>query len=65
MRRTATALLDVRAGCFVCHGKYEAGWFARNSLGVAARHHDSTGHPVWVEQVTGIWYGKEAEEEER
>ena len=58
MRYTETGLLDARGGCYVCHGPYDAGWFARNTLAVAARHHDATGHAVWVEQVTGIWYGR-------
>lgn len=44
---------DVRAGCEQC-GKR---WDAPNAQGVAARHHDATGHKTWVEVEMHITYG--------
>lgn len=54
-RRTGTAR-TVLAGCFVCGGT-EPLWTAGNAQGVAARHHDSTGHRTWVEVQLSITYG--------
>lgn len=51
---------DVRAGCFVCHDG-QAHWTGKNAQGVAARHHDATGHATWVEVSMGIYYGREQE----
>ena len=51
---------DVRAGCFTCHGGHAA-WTGKNAQGVAARHHDSTGHPTWVDVSMSIRYGEEKE----
>ena len=45
-----------RAGCFECHGD-AVHWTAKNSQGVAARHHDATGHETWCEIDTAIRYG--------
>jgi hypothetical protein len=56
MRETRTGLLVVRAGCFQCHG-YEMPWETRNSMGIAARHHDATGHTTHVEQTVSVQYG--------
>lgn len=55
MRETATSR-DVRAGCFVCGG-HDAKWFGANAQGVAARHHDATGHVTWCDVVLSITYG--------
>lgn len=57
-RATATSR-HVMAGCFTCHGT-EARWFGGNAQGVAARHHDATGHPTWCDVAMSIRYGREA-----
>jgi hypothetical protein len=44
MKNTTTAM---RGGCFVCHGD-KTHWTAKNTVGVAARHHDVTGHETWI-----------------
>lgn len=56
-RDTRTGLADVRAGCFTCAG-LEAMWTGKNAMGVAARHHDSTGHPTWCDQLISVRYGR-------
>ena len=56
MRRTRSFLATVMAGCRQCHGD-QAVWFERNAMGVAARHHDATGHETWVEQCIHTTYG--------
>jgi cytochrome c551/c552 len=48
----------LQGGCFVCHGD-EAHWFGPNAQGVAARHHDATGHQTWVDVNMHIKYGRE------
>lgn len=55
MRHTAVSR-DVFAGCFDCYGS-EAKWWGGNSQGVAARHHDATGHTTWVEVAMSVKYG--------
>jgi hypothetical protein len=55
MRRTYISR-DVFAGCFECNGS-EAIWWTKNAQGVAARHHDATGHTTWVEVNMSIKYG--------
>lgn len=57
-RQTATSR-DVIAGCFVCHGT-GAHWSGGNAQGVAARHHDATGHPTWCDIAMSVRYGHEA-----
>lgn len=47
MRETSAGVVSVMAGCFICNGG-DAKWFARNALGVAARHHDATAASVEV-----------------
>lgn len=47
----------VSAGCFHCSG-YDVRWVGNNAQGVAARHHDSTGHQTWVEVQMKIYYGQ-------
>ena len=55
MRETYTGQ-DVMAGCFQCNGN-DAIWTNANAQGVAARHHDATGHTTWVDRVIFIQYG--------
>ncbi|WP_375380110.1 hypothetical protein [uncultured Sphingomonas sp.] len=50
---------EVRAGCFVCHGS-DANWHGGNAQGVAARHHDATGHSTWCDVHMSIRYGEDA-----
>lgn len=52
----------LQGGCFVCHG-FDAKWFGGNTQGVAARHHDATGHQTWVDVQMSIRYGKEPDAE--
>lgn len=47
----------IRAGCFSCWGSM-AHWTGANAQGVAARHHDATGHQTWVDVVLSITYGR-------
>lgn len=47
-------------GCNECHGG-KAYWYGPNTQGVAARHHDATGHTTWVEVAMSITYGKHEE----
>ena len=56
MRETRAAIVHSIAGCLQCHGS-EAKWQSRNSLAVAAKHHDATGHTTWCEQVLSVKYG--------
>ena len=55
MRRTLVAR-DVIAGCFVCWGS-DGHWFGGNAQGVAARHHDATGHETWADVSMSVRYG--------
>jgi len=48
---------EVRAGCYQCNG-FEPMWIKPNAQGVAARHHDATGHDTWVEVGLMIYYGE-------
>lgn len=48
---------DVMAGCYTCYGN-DAHWLSKNAQGVAARHHDATGHRTWVQVVMSIRYGE-------
>ena len=52
----------VIAGCFECNGS-DAIWYGKNAQGVAARHHDATGHCTWVDVNMSIFYGKRPETE--
>lgn len=47
----------LQGACFVCHGD-SAHWFGPNTQGVAARHHDATGHATWVDVAMTVYYGK-------
>ena len=51
----------VKAGCFDCHGS-EAAWHGPNAQGVAARHHDATGHRTWADVYLSIRYGESREQ---
>ena len=57
MRDTFTGR-DVKAGCFVCSGM-DAKWTGPNAQGVAARHHDATGHATWCDVYMTIRYGRD------
>jgi hypothetical protein len=56
MSRQSVTTRQVRAGCHECHGG-RAHWLGRNAAGVAARHHDATGHRTWAEQSLRTDYG--------
>ncbi|MNJ44881.1 hypothetical protein D3C77_399510 [compost metagenome] len=56
MKRRSDTTRQVRAGCTVCHGD-RAHWLGRNAVGLAARHHDATGHRTWCEQAIRTVYG--------
>jgi hypothetical protein len=45
-------------GCFVCYGS-DGVWFGPNAQGVAARHHDATGHQTWVDVCMHLRYGED------
>lgn len=47
---------DVMAGCYECNGSIKI-WDGKNAQGVAARHHDATGHTTWVDVNLRIRYG--------
>lgn len=51
----------VRAGCYQCDGS-NLKWHGPNAQGVAARHHDATGHDTWVEVGLMIWYGEKPDD---
>ena len=48
------------AGCFDCWGS-DGHWFAKNAQGVAARHHDATGHTTWADVTLSIQYGEKSD----
>lgn len=35
-------------------------WTGGNAQGVAARHHDATGHATWCDVYMGVRYGEQA-----
>ena len=55
MRKTLVGR-TMQGGCYTCHGG-DAVWFQNNAQGLAAQHHDKTGHPTWVDIVTVVRYG--------
>lgn len=55
MRRTSTSR-DCRGGCFTCWGS-DAHWLTPNAQGLAAQHHDRTGHETWAETHLTVRYG--------
>jgi hypothetical protein len=50
---------EVMGGCFDCHGD-RAHWIGAHAQGVAARHHDATGHTTWTDVVMTVRYGQRA-----
>lgn len=62
--RQASMSRKLYGGCYQCHGD-EAHWFGVNTQGVAARHHDATGHTTWVEIAISIRYGEPEVEAEQ
>ncbi len=60
-RRKTKVLRAVEAGCSVCHNGQRQ-WEGKNAQGVAAKHHDATGHPTWVKVAMRIFYGKRIED---
>lgn len=56
MARETYTSREVKAGCFVCHGSI-AHWTGGNAQGLAARHHDATGHVTWSDVYLLIHYG--------
>ena len=59
MTRTTDTTRHVRGGCFVCHGT-EAHWIGPHAHGIAARHHDKSGHATWCDVQLEVRYGLEA-----
>lgn len=59
--RVTTTSRDVLGGCFVCKADGMAIWRGGNAQGVAARHHDATGHQTWCDVAMSIRYGNGAE----
>lgn len=53
---------SVIAGCFQCNGS-DALWTSPNAQGVAARHHDATGHTTWADVNLSIRYGDKNKDE--
>ena len=62
MRKTKSGVIHAAAGCRICHAG-NAHWFGKNALAVAARHHDTTGHPTWCEQAIIVRYGDFGDED--
>lgn len=56
MTRQSDTTRQVRSGCFECHGGGPH-WLGRNAAGVAARHHDATGHRTWCDQAIRTVHG--------
>lgn len=52
-RRQHTMIVEARWGCDRCAASGDG----RNSLAVAARHHDKFNHPTWAEQTQRTAYG--------
>jgi hypothetical protein len=53
-RMMSSELVSASGGCDRCSVTFEA----RNAQPLAAKHHDKTGHPTWVEKVERIYYGR-------
>lgn len=58
MTRETYTSRDVRAACFTCHGDI-AHWHGPNAQGLAARHHDATGHRTWCDVYLMVRYGRD------
>lgn len=61
MSRSYTYSRDLNAGCFQCWGS-DGHWHGPNAQGLAARHHDATGHQTWVDVYMSIRYGADPTE---
>jgi len=61
MRKTYVAR-DVHAGCLICNDS-DYIWHGPNTQGIAARHHDATGHTTWTDVVLIIQYGEDEKNE--
>lgn len=57
MTRQTTAKRATSAGCYTCHGE-EPKWTGANAQGIAARHHDATGHTTWADVNMHVQYGR-------
>lgn len=62
MTREKRQTRHVEAGCRTCHGD-RAHWTGANAQAVAARHHDSTGHPTWCKVSLSVAYGAETRDD--
>jgi hypothetical protein len=52
-RNGFSAIMTCQGGCFDCGRS----WEGKNTLAVAARHYDATGHNTWVDTITTTRYG--------
>ncbi len=59
MRKTFVSRAVI-AGCFQCGGT-EKKWSGPNAQGVAARHHDATGHTTWADINLCVQYGEDTD----
>lgn len=57
MTRATRVHRELTAGCFDCSGD-EAKWTGANAQGIAARHHDASGHATWCNMVMTVAYGR-------
>lgn len=57
MSRHRTTTTEGRAGCYACFGSTPQ-WNGKTAMMLAARHHDSTGHQTWAEQILLVTYGR-------
>jgi hypothetical protein len=55
-KRVTIVTRKVMAGCLACNGSL-AIWETANAQGIAARHHDKTGHSTWVDVTMSVQYG--------
>lgn len=53
-RQKHSTVTAASAGCSEC----EKSWKGANAVSCAARHHDSSGHSTWAEQVLYTEYGE-------
>lgn len=61
MTRVKSTDRKIAAGCHTCHGT-PPHWTGPNAQGLAALHHDRTGHRTWCTIEQSITYGpKEAD----
>ncbi len=58
MTRVKSTYRLIAAGCKTCHG-VAPHWTGPNAQGLAAQHHDRTGHRTWCNVTLSITYGRE------